>query len=175
MAGRRYLFDAAAYPVFAAEYFGERLDLSDTDRDLVGDLFVVVITVIKLCGTEYLVKASGFLFAVSMIPATIYMVYGAKDLNSQKWMDTNTTVSGNGASVEGMDEAMLLSWIVWLYSGFASLGALAGETVNPKRSYPIVIAVLVPLVRRTLSKHNTVQLVTKTGAALRSRSTFCSL
>eukprot|EP00041_Stephanoeca_diplocostata_P022984 m.557133 g.557133 ORF g.557133 m.557133 type:complete len:144 (-) comp22189_c2_seq3:453-884(-) len=44
-----------------------------------------------------------------------------------------------------MDTSLLISWVIWLYSGFFNIGALAGEVQNPARSYKIAIAVLVPV------------------------------
>jgi hypothetical protein len=41
-----------------------------------------------------------------MLPATIYIVYGFKELDPLEWVDTNTTAE-NG----GIDEAMLLRWV----------------------------------------------------------------
>jgi hypothetical protein len=77
-----------------------------------------------------------------MLPATIYVVYGAKEFRTREWTDMDVSEEAGG-----LDVAMLLSWIIWLYSGFGSLGALAGEIKDPSKSYPVVIAVLVPLVR----------------------------
>lgn len=52
-------------------------------------------------------------------------------------MDTSTAAGG-------MDTSLLISWVIWLYSGFFNIGALAGEVQNPARSYKIAIVVLVP-------------------------------
>ena len=40
----------------------------------------------------------------------------------------------------------MLSWGLWLYSGFFSLGALAGEVKDPSRTFPLVIVIIMPLV-----------------------------
>lgn len=128
--------------MFAAEYFGERLHLSETQRNLVSDGFVVLVTLIKLGGTDYIVKASGTLFVMSVIPITIFVLVGAKDLEPSTWIDTDTSEEAGGMSMN-----LLISYVIWTFSGFTALGSLAGETKNPGRSYPIVIAILLPFVR----------------------------
>ena len=45
-----------------------------------------------------------------------------------------------------MRARQLLSWVLWLYSGISSLGALAGEVAEPGRTYPRAIGILLPLV-----------------------------
>ena len=47
---------------------------------------------------------------------------------------------------EGMDLALLISFIMWLYAGFLSLGSLAGELDDPQGSYNTALLILVPLV-----------------------------
>ena len=39
---------------------------------------------------------------------------------------------------------LLLSWLLWLYSGYLSLGTLAGCVDNPQRTFPLVIAMIMP-------------------------------
>ena len=58
-------------------------------------------------------------------------------------LQTTTDTDANG---NGVDLALLLSWGLWLYSGFFSLGALAGEVKNPSRTFPLVIVIMMPLV-----------------------------
>jgi amino acid transporter len=47
---------------------------------------------------------------------------------------------------EGMDLSLLISFIMWLYAGFLSLGSLAGELDDPQGSYNTALLILVPLV-----------------------------
>ena len=44
------------------------------------------------------------------------------------------------------DWTLLVSWILWLYCGFFSLGTLAGELENPRSTFTIAIAILFPAV-----------------------------
>jgi hypothetical protein len=39
-----------------------------------------------------------------------------------------------------------ISWMLWINSGFFSLGSMADEIVDPKRTYVIATALLIPLV-----------------------------
>jgi amino acid transporter len=45
-----------------------------------------------------------------------------------------------------VDWTLLVSWTLWLYCGFFSLGTLAGELENPRRTFIIAIAILFPTV-----------------------------
>jgi len=55
-------------------------------------------------------------------------------------------VDDSAPGCEGLNLSLLLSYIMWLYSGFVSLGSLAGELEDPVRSYWLAILMLVPLV-----------------------------
>lgn len=94
----------------------------ETGEKLVACIIVGLITLIKLGGTDYIVKASSIFFFFSMTPAVIFMVYGSKDLKPS--VLTDTTISDETG---GLQPATLFSWISWLYCGYNSLGALAGE------------------------------------------------
>jgi hypothetical protein len=42
--------------------------------------------------------------------------------------------------------ALLVSWQLWLQAGYVGLGSLAGGVDNPKRTFPLVVAALIPFV-----------------------------
>jgi len=42
--------------------------------------------------------------------------------------------------------SLLFSYVLWLYCGFYSLGSLAGEIEDPKRTYSIALVILIPMV-----------------------------
>ena len=136
-----YIFAASSYPLVAAEYVAPRLHMNDIAKSLLSDLIIICITLVKLGGSDYIMIATGSLFLVSILPFSIYILYGVKELDPIQWFDYNTTEDAGG-----IDEPMLFSWTMWLYSGFFSIGALAGETVDPARAYPLIIALLVPLI-----------------------------
>eukprot|EP00041_Stephanoeca_diplocostata_P011130 m.180609 g.180609 ORF g.180609 m.180609 type:complete len:581 (-) comp18426_c0_seq1:220-1962(-) len=140
-----YVFDAAAYPALAAQYIGKRVDLKVFDGNeqngeaIVSMIIIGFVTLIKLAGTDWLVRASGAFFVLSILPTMIYMLYGAKEL---KWDNLTVTAEGD----QGLDISLLISWVLWLYAGFLSLGSLAGEVMTPSKTYPKVIALLIPVV-----------------------------
>lgn len=166
-----YMFDAAVYPVLAAEYIGNRANLNvlgkgvsscdwvrggvdfdddyygeldcetETGKRVVAQLIIVGVTAIKLAGTDWVVRSQAVLFVGSLLPTAIFVIYGSKDFKTDTWTTTDTDANGNG-----VDLALLLSWGLWLYSGFFSLGALAGEVKNPSRTFPLVIVIMMPLV-----------------------------
>lgn len=142
-----YISDAASYPVFAAEYLGQRFNMARfTGKEeqgvaIVADMIVVGITLVKLGGTDYIVRVSGLFFVISMVPATVFIVYGSKDLEPARFVDVDIREEAGG-----VDAATLVTWVNWMFAGFLSLGSLAGEVSDPSKAYPTVVALLVPLV-----------------------------
>ena len=61
----------------------------------------------------------------------------------------------DGESCGGLNLSLLLSYIMWLYSGFISLGSLAGELQDPVKAYWTALLILVPV--RTPCIHRIVQ------------------
>lgn len=166
-----YMFDGAVYPVLAAEYIGGRANVkalgkgvsscdwvrggvdfdddyygeldceSETGKRVVAQLIIVLVTAIKLAGTDWMVRSQGLLFIGSLVPTAIFVLYGSKDFKVDTWTNTDADSSGNV-----IDLPLMLSWGLWLYSGFFSLGALAGEVKDPSRTFPLVIVIIMPLV-----------------------------
>lgn len=141
-----YIFDSAVYPVLAGEYAIAIFDLDglSTDEAVAKSMFamiiIVIITLLKLMGTGVLVKVSTFLLVMSLIPSIIYVFYGFKVMKPVEWVNTKY-IEG-----EEINWSLFISWTLWLYCGFFSLGSLAGEVSGPKTTFLIVIAILVPFV-----------------------------
>eukprot|EP00040_Diaphanoeca_grandis_P027243 m.154614 g.154614 ORF g.154614 m.154614 type:complete len:499 (+) comp30898_c0_seq1:235-1731(+) len=146
-----YLFDAAAYPLLAAAYIAKQFDLAKITGDaelgkvIVAEGIIALITLIKLGGTDYIVKASGAFFVLSMLPTVLFTVYASKDMKPETWIDTDVS------DPAGFQVTLLVSWVTWLFCGFNSLGALAGEIKDPKKTYPIVMAILIPVSTLTIA------------------------
>lgn len=138
-----YIFDSSVYPVLAGQYvltvwsLGDSVGSEATGVSIVALIIVVFVTGLKLAGTQILVRFSTLLLVMSIFPSLIYMLWGMAYLEPASWAITS--------GVE-MDWSMFISWLLWLYSGFFSLGSLAGEVEKPTYTFPRVVAVLVPVV-----------------------------
>ena len=73
---------------------------------------------------------------LSLLPTLVFTVYGLPELQPAKVMVYEGEV----------DWSLLVSWILWLYCGFFSLGTLAGELEQPRRTLLISLAILFPTV-----------------------------
>eukprot|EP00040_Diaphanoeca_grandis_P021267 m.113253 g.113253 ORF g.113253 m.113253 type:complete len:524 (-) comp28258_c0_seq1:51-1622(-) len=142
-----YVFDGSIYPVLAAEYIGTRADLDPLGGDetvgkkVVALFLIGAITLVKLAGTDWMVRSTGIFFVGSLIPCLIFIFYGSKDIDPKTWTDIDVSEDAGG-----IDVSLMVSWVLWLSSGFFSLGCLAGEVHNPSRTYPLVIVIIIPLV-----------------------------
>ena len=83
-----------------------------------------------------MVKFNTVLAILSLLPTLVFTVYGLPELQPAKVMVYEGEV----------DWSLLVSWILWLYCGFFSLGTLAGELEQPRRTLLISLAILFPTV-----------------------------
>eukprot|EP01048_Picozoa_sp_COSAG05_P016739 COSAG05_NODE_2195_length_3413_cov_24.923959_3_plen_426_part_00 len=47
---------------------------------------------------------------------------------------------------DGVNWGLLISWCIWLSSGYLGLGSLAAGIDNPTRTYPLLLSILIPFV-----------------------------
>lgn len=131
-----YVVDAAVYPVLLSEYLDKMVALSRFAKGCTAMFVVVGVTIINMNGVDVMVKFSTLLAVVSLAPTLVFMVIGLPQLRPEVMFHTEGDV----------DWSLLVSWTLWLYCGFFSLGTLAGELKNPSRTFLISIAVLFPAV-----------------------------
>ena len=131
-----WLVDSSVYPVLAGHFVARQFGISGAAQALVADAIIFCLTLVKLAGTRSIVKLSSFISTVSFLPTIIYMVLGMSELKPER-----AAVSSGET-----DWPLLLSWMLWLYSGFFSLGSLAGQVERPQRTYTRVTALLIPTV-----------------------------
>jgi len=133
-----HVIDSAVYPIMNAAYLTQVVSLASG-----GVVYwaitlgiILFVTFINLRGLDWIVALQKFSFWASLTPCLIYMTFGSARLD---WSILSTW--------EGeVDWVLLGSWILWQYSGFASLGVLAGEIKNPKRTFYHGLIILFPLV-----------------------------
>ena len=141
-----YVVDSAIYPVLAGEYIIDEIadesgSVGSLKRESAIALFASAIVLFvlgtKLAGTDWLVRFSTLLAAIAVLPIMIYVLWGLKELEPSQWVETKHPVE--------TDWPLLVSWELWLYSGFVGISAMAGEVENPRRSFTIMIASLLPM------------------------------
>jgi amino acid transporter len=105
---------------------------------LLASVMIIFVTVVKLLGMDILVRFNFLIALMSMLPCLIFVLYGANRMNPDDWVSMET-------SEEGIDWALLLSWEIWLYSGFFGIGALTAEIENAHKTIIKVVIVLLPM------------------------------
>jgi len=133
-----HVIDSAVYPIMNAAYLTRVVSLA-ADGVLYWFItlgIVLFVTFINLRGLDWIVGLQKFSFWASLAPCLIYMTFGSTQL------DWSVLSLWDG----DVDWVLLGSWILWQYSGFASLGVLAGEIENPKRTFYNGLIILFPLV-----------------------------
>jgi amino acid transporter len=54
--------------------------------------------------------------------------------------------SGSWGEVRDVEWGLMISWMLWVNSGYIGLGCLAAGVEDPKRTYPRIIGTLIPFV-----------------------------
>lgn len=130
------VLDASIYPQLMSEYLRRCLRLSPSTEVLLELAMVVFVSAVSMLGVQWIERSQAVMFAVTMLPCLLFIGFGLPHLQPSHL-----------AVFEGdVDWSLLLSWVLWLYSGVSSLGALAGEVAEPRTTYPRAIGVLLPLV-----------------------------
>ena len=120
------ILDAAVYPQMAARYLSSSLRMKNDGFAERGVClgFVVVGCALNLGGLRCVTASQSVAMAVSLTPCLIFAAAGLPRIH----VDALAVTAGES------DWALLISWAVWLYSGFSSLGSMAGEVENPRRT-----------------------------------------
>mmetsp|Transcript_13393 Transcript_13393/g.34126 ORF Transcript_13393/g.34126 Transcript_13393/m.34126 type:complete len:663 (-) Transcript_13393:76-2064(-) len=131
------VIDATIYPLLAAQYLGYHIEMDYLHSRLFAICLIAAVTAINLGGLEALTRFQGAIFVLTLLPCLIFIGSGIGELNYEAFTSTDNTA---------VDVPLMLSWVIWLYSGFSSLGTIAGECDKPHVTYVRTIAILFPLV-----------------------------
>ena len=130
---------------------------------------VLLMFIIRMFNLDIFVKFSTALAIVSIIPAIIYVGYAFKYVDPSPWTNTNgdypcsnsssravfTEHLGDVSYSDSKDDSTcrlkanwgdLLPYVFWCFGGFLSMGTLAGQVHNPKRTVPMSLIILTPIV-----------------------------
>ena len=161
-----YIFDAAIYPVLAASYLSNALGIAEDDPSLqmylvaIAETVVFLVTCMKLMGPQVVVAFAEVASFVSLAPAAVFVAWGlvTVKLQPERWVRWDTSEAGSAASlveesssgssgdVVEIQWTLLISWMLWLNSGYLGLGALAAGVDNPKVTFPLIVVTIIPFV-----------------------------
>ena len=130
------VIDASIYPQLVSEYLRRCLRLTPTTEAVLELGMVVAVSAVSMLGLQWIERSQAVMFVVTMVPCLLFIGFGLPHLQPSHLLVFEGDV----------DWSLLLSWVLWLYSGVSSLGALAGDVAEPRTTYPRAIGVLLPLV-----------------------------
>ena len=90
---------------------------------------------------QWLLKLEMLLGLAAFLPCVAFFGFGALTIDGAR---LNSFGSG-GLSAQNIDQETLLSWILWVFCGFISIGSLASEVKEP-RTYRNALLILIPVV-----------------------------
>lgn len=164
-----YCFDAAVYPLLAATYIVIAVDVGSEHEHhrllelVIAESIVVFVTLFKLLGNRALVKFIEVATVISLAPIVLLMVWGfatVRPLNADRWLrfssvqpassfsgEFSSSGSGDGGTESIATQwKLLISWTIWLNSGYLGIGSLAAGVANPTRSFPLLVMTLCPFI-----------------------------
>lgn len=129
----------ATLAVAFGNYLGEFIQLSAVNTKAVAVLMILVITVVNVLGTR---KSANLLNVTTAIKVAAILGMSAVLL----WRGThpvlgdvaragNLAPRGLGSGLAGFGLAMIS--VLWAYEGWQYVTYIAGETVNPQRTFPV--------------------------------------
>ena len=136
------LFDNAIYPVMVCDY----LDGLVPGMDKVGYRTIVIllanafVVIINVAGLQTVGVVSFILFLILIMPFFFFFCFGASEIDGSRVFADKAPEYGEA------DWSLMLSTLIWQYCGFDTIAALAEETKNPKRTFPIALCITVLLV-----------------------------
>jgi hypothetical protein len=85
---------------------------------------VLAVAAVNLLGLDCVTTTQAIAFVLFLTPCLIFTFCGLHIIEPSKLVVSDGHI----------DWALLFSWAVWLYSGVSSLGSMAGEVDNPRRT-----------------------------------------
>eukprot|EP01087_Luapelamoeba_hula_P013197 TRINITY_DN3771_c1_g1_i2.p1 TRINITY_DN3771_c1_g1~~TRINITY_DN3771_c1_g1_i2.p1 ORF type:complete len:579 (-),score=79.20 TRINITY_DN3771_c1_g1_i2:164-1900(-) len=139
------LLDKALYPVLFMDYLDVMLEgqggLSGTARFFISAVLIVFVVYLNLRGMEIVGTMSLVFFAATMLPFVVFFVLSLPRLDVSLLLDRGNPLQA--------DWSLFISLLIWNNSGWDSVGFLAAETVNPKRTFPRAMVIAIILVSST--------------------------
>jgi amino acid transporter len=140
----RNVSDNALYPVMVCDYLSAVIPKMDTSLWRFVTVFISNVIVI-LCNLYGLDAVGWMSFALSfaiLSPFVLFFIFAAR------YMTPDRVFAKYPADAGSPDYGLLLTTVIWQFSGFDAVGALSAEVENPRRTFPI--AMLCTVIRVTI-------------------------
>ena len=138
----RSVFDNALYPVMIYDYLAAIIPKMDRwwAKMIVVFLSNVIAVLCNMLGLEAVGWASFVLTFVILAPFALFVGFAAKFMTVERVFAKYPPEMGSPRL------ALLLSTVIWQFSGFDTVAALSEETKNPRRTFPLAMFLTVLLV-----------------------------
>lgn len=136
------IFDNAIYPVMACDYLASLIPQMNKllYRTIVVLLANALVLIINIAGLETVGSVSFILAVIIIVPFFLFFCFGASQMTVAKVFADKHSIYGP------VDWSLLVSTLIWQYSGFDTVAALSEETKNPKRTFPIALSITIIIV-----------------------------
>lgn len=137
------IFDNPIYPVMVCDYLAGFIpSLEDHIWYRFGFVCLanLIVLLLNVAGLEAVGMWSFVLTFIIVTPFVLFFCFGAKYLSPE------LVFADKAAEYGEVDWSLLVSTLIWQYSGFDTVAALAEETKNPKRTFPIGLGITIVLV-----------------------------
>jgi len=133
--------DSAVYVALALDYLQNKYGFDKPERMLIGACIVALFTFINIRGIDLTGWALTIIEVITMVPFVIFTYLGIKN-------GTGSAIHPFVPQGESFGSAMQLGLAImlWMYSGWESIGTLSGEIENPQRVIPRALFIGLPLV-----------------------------
>lgn len=140
------IFDSAIYPVMTCEYlagFIPELEWHVGYRSIVIVLVNVIVILLNVSGLGIVGTWSFVITFMIIAPFAIFFCLGASSLR------TDLVFADKDPKYGPVDFNLLVSTLIWQYSGWDTVAALAEETKNPKKTFPLGLGITLLMVTLT--------------------------
>ena len=137
------IFDNPIYPVMVCDYLAGFIpSLEDHTWYRFGFVCLanLIVIILNVLGLEAVGIWSFVLTFIIVTPFVLFFCFGAK------LMTADLVFADKAPEYGEVDWSLLVSTLIWQYSGFDTIAALAEETKNPKRTFPIGLGITIVLV-----------------------------
>jgi amino acid transporter len=136
------IFDNALYPVMVSDYLSVIFPVLDIWywRLLVAFACAAFVVGVNLAGLEAVGWTSILLSIIVLLPFVLFAGFAAPSMTPDR------VFAQPPGGLAGADLGLLISTVIWQFSGFDTVAALSEEVKNPRRTFPIAMFLTVAFI-----------------------------